>query len=315
MTEDCQSPATGSHELSLTRLIAATPEQCFRAWTERLPDWWGPHGMTTPLCELEFRPGGVMRTLMRAPDGSEYDMRGVFLEVSPPHRIVTTDAYGPGWQPTAKPFFTAVATFDAEGGGTRYTAAARHWTEADRATHEAMGFHDGWGQSAERFAAVAATMGGAGEPLPDLLLQRSLPAPPAEIWRAWTDPARLARWWGPHGFTNPVCEADARPQGAIRIVMRAPSGEEYPMLGRYQAVEPGERLVFVNQATTADGRVLLDGRTSISVAAEGEGTRIAVATSARAVVPEARAMVAGMAAGWTQSLDRLTALLAGAAVA
>jgi hypothetical protein len=45
----------------------------------------------------------------------------------------------------------------------------------------------------------------------------------------WTDPSHLAQWWGPHGFTNPVCEMDVRPGGALRIVMRAPDGTDYPM--------------------------------------------------------------------------------------
>ncbi|MFO1057850.1 MAG: SRPBCC domain-containing protein [Dongiaceae bacterium] len=314
MTETCRTPAAGAHELSLTRLIEATPEQCFRAWIERLPDWWGPGGATTPLCDLELRPGGLMRTVMRGPDGNAYDMRGVFLEIDPPHRIVTTDAYGPGWQPTGKPFMTALASFVAEGGGTRFTATARHWTEEDKAAHEAMGFHQGWGQSADRFAAVARTIGEAGEPLPELLLLRSLPAAPDAVWRAWTDAVQLGRWWGPQGFTNPVCEADVRPGGTMRVVMRAPSGEAYPMRGRYEAVEPGRRLVVVSEALAADGRALLEGRTTVTIAAEGEGARLAVATGARALVPEARPMLAGMVAGWSGSLERLAALLAGAAV-
>ena len=53
MTETCRPPAAGTHELSLARLIEATPEQCFRAWIERLPDWWGPDGATTPDAKLD----------------------------------------------------------------------------------------------------------------------------------------------------------------------------------------------------------------------------------------------------------------------
>jgi uncharacterized protein YndB with AHSA1/START domain len=313
MTEDCRTPAAGTHELSLTRLIDATPEQCFRAWIARLPDWWGPDGATTPLCDLELRPGGLMRTVMRGPDGNEYDMRGVFLEIDPPRRIVTTDAYAPGWQPTGKPFMTALASFVPEGGGTRFTATARHWTEEDKAAHEAMGFHQGWGQSADRFVAAAQAIGAGEEALPQLLMLRRLPAAPDAVWKAWTDPAQLARWWGPQGFTNPVCEADVRPGGALRIVMRAPSGEEYPMRGRYEAVEPGARLVCVSEALAGDGRPLLEGRTTVTIAPEGTGTRLAVATGARALAPEARPMLAGMVAGWSGSLERLVALLAGAA--
>jgi uncharacterized protein YndB with AHSA1/START domain len=142
-------------ELSLERLIDAPRERVFHAWTTQLPLWWGPHGMTTPVCEMDLRPGGIFRTVMRAPDGSEYPTCGVFLEVSPPERIVFTDAFAPGWIPDAEAFFTAVTTFAQAGvGRTRLTAQARHWTVANREKHEKMGFYQGWGESLDRLAAL-----------------------------------------------------------------------------------------------------------------------------------------------------------------
>lgn len=143
---------THAYELSITRIIAAPPQTLFKVWTEQLPQWWGPHGMTTPVCEMELRPGGVLRTVMRDAEGNEYPTLGVFLELTAPERIVFTDAYGPGWQPSEKPFITAISTFDPlPDGTTRYTTRALHWTEEACKAHEAMGFYDGWGQSMERF--------------------------------------------------------------------------------------------------------------------------------------------------------------------
>ncbi len=86
------TPTTSERELSLTRLIDAPRERVFGAWTTRLPEWWGPHGMTTPTCEMDLRPGGAFRTVMRAPDGTEYPARGLFLEVVENERIVFTGA-------------------------------------------------------------------------------------------------------------------------------------------------------------------------------------------------------------------------------
>ncbi len=150
-------PAESGLDLVIVRVIDASPGEVFRAWTDRLSLWWGPHGMTTPVCEMDLRPGGVFRTVMRAPDGTEYPTRGVFLEVREPERIVFTDAYEPGWKPAREPFFTAVLTFELlSGGGTRFTALARHWTEANRKKHEQMGFHQGWGECLDRLAAVLA---------------------------------------------------------------------------------------------------------------------------------------------------------------
>lgn len=145
-------------DLVMRRVIAAPRERVFAIWTDptRLTDWWGPHGMTVPEWEMDLRPGGAFRTLMRDGQGNEYPFGGVFLEVVAPERIVFTDAYGPGWMPSAKPFTTAVITLvDLGEGRTEYVGRARHWTEADRDHHAAMGFHDGWGQSVDRLKALA----------------------------------------------------------------------------------------------------------------------------------------------------------------
>lgn len=151
------TPSSSERELVLIRDIAATPERLYRAWTTQLSMWWGPHGMTTPFCEMDLRPGGIFRTIMRAPDGTEYPTKGVFLEVVPNERIVFTDAFGPGWEPSTDIFFTAITTFvPLPDGRTRYTARALHWTIENRQRHEKMGFYAGWGESLDRLEALVA---------------------------------------------------------------------------------------------------------------------------------------------------------------
>lgn len=143
-------------ELALVRIVDAPPARIYAAWTGRFKDWWGPHGMTTPHCKMDLRPGGVFTTVMRAPDGAEYPTRGIFLEVVPNERIVFTDAFDPDWRPHPDIFFTAITTFEPlPGGKTRLTARALHWTAASRERHEQMGFQQGWGESLERLAAMA----------------------------------------------------------------------------------------------------------------------------------------------------------------
>ena len=56
----------------------------------------------------------------------------------------------------------------------------------------------------------------------EFVITRAFDAPPERVFEAWTDPKRLAQWWGPHTFTNPVCQLDVRPGGPYRIVMRSP---------------------------------------------------------------------------------------------
>ena len=95
---------------------------------------------------------------MKGPEGQEMPNRGVYLEVIKNERLVFTDAYTRAWEPSAKPFFTGVLTFENEGGKTRYTARALHWTKEDREAHEKMGFHTGWGIAADQMTALAKTL-------------------------------------------------------------------------------------------------------------------------------------------------------------
>lgn len=107
------------------------------------------------MVELDVRPGGSSFILMRGPDGEEFPNRGVYLEVVPNARLVFTDAYvNSAWEPAEKPFMTGIITFADEGAGTRYTARVRHWSAGDRATHEQMGFHEGWGKATDQLEAL-----------------------------------------------------------------------------------------------------------------------------------------------------------------
>jgi uncharacterized protein YndB with AHSA1/START domain len=115
----------------------------------------------------------------------------------------------------------------------------------------------------------------------------------------------MERWWGPSGFSNPVCDMDVRVGGAWRIVMRAPDGTEYPCQGIYREVVPAELLVFTNSATDAAGNFLLDGLTTVTFLKQNGTTKMTVRTRAIALVAGAVRMLDGMKPGWTQSLERL----------
>jgi len=143
----------------------------------------------------------------------------------------------------------------------------------------------------------------------ELVLTRVYDAPRALAFKAWTDPAQVARWWGPKMFTNPVCEVDARPGGRLRIVMRGPDGNDYPMRGVFQEVVASERLSFTNIAVDAQDKPIIDGFTTVLFADEGGKTRVTVLTRGKAMVPIATQYLQGMEMGWSQSLEKLAELL------
>ncbi len=147
-------------DLVLERVVDAPRELIWRAWTqpEHLKKWFAPVPWTTVDCEIDLRPGGIFRTVMRSPEGQDFPNVGCFLEIVENERLVWTDALAPGYRPALKSFFTAIITLEDHGAGTRYTARALHKDDADRKTHEDMGFHEGWSQCLDQLLDLVAQM-------------------------------------------------------------------------------------------------------------------------------------------------------------
>ncbi|MGC1900238.1 MAG: SRPBCC domain-containing protein, partial [Pseudolabrys sp.] len=140
-------------------------------------------------------------------------------------------------------------------------------------------------------------------------LTRVFDAPRTLVWKAWTDPKMMAQWFGPRGFTAPVCELDVRKGGTLRIVMRGPDGNDYPMKGVFLKVIEPEQLVFTNIAIDNDGNHLLEGETTVIFSETDGKTTLTLKTHAVGIVPIAPRMLGGMEAGWTQSIDKLQELV------
>jgi uncharacterized protein YndB with AHSA1/START domain len=154
-------PLNPELDLELVREVDVAPELVWRAWTtpELVTRWFAPKPYETPVCEIELRPGGAFRTVMRSPDGEEFDGAGCYLEVTPNERLVWTSALGPGYRPQAgdMPFTAIIELEPTGGGGTRYRALALHQNPDDVKRHADMGFHQGWGTALDQLVALVGT--------------------------------------------------------------------------------------------------------------------------------------------------------------
>jgi uncharacterized protein YndB with AHSA1/START domain len=155
----------------------------------------------------------------------------------------------------------------------------------------------------------------------ELSITREFNAPRDLVFKAWTDPKIIAQWFGPAGFTNPVCKCEPRVGGEIHVVMRANDEiaksmgfRDAPMRGVFQEVTPPEKLVFTNNAVDADDNIVLDGLTTVRFEdIGGNKTRMHFHTRAQGTLPQVVFMLQGMEAGWTQSFDKMDAMFAGKA--
>jgi len=142
--------------------------------------------------------------------------------------------------------------------------------------------------------------------LNELVITRLFDAPRELVFKAWTEPERVAQWWGPHGFTSPVCELDVRPGGAMLITMRSPDGDVYPMQGIFHEIVAPERLVFTTR-TLEDkaGNFRLEVLHTVTLADLGGKTRLTLQARVVKSTPEAAGLLTGMEEGWIQGLERL----------
>jgi uncharacterized protein YndB with AHSA1/START domain len=148
---------TESKEIVITREFQAPRQLVWDVWTkpEHIEKWWGPRGFTTRVTAMDFRAGGKWNYVMTGPDGMEYPVNGVFSEVTPPERIVTTDEFGDDYEQRMPGVdlpkgLVATAVFDDLGTRTRLTLTTSHATVEDRKKHDAMGVVAGWNSSFDK---------------------------------------------------------------------------------------------------------------------------------------------------------------------
>jgi uncharacterized protein YndB with AHSA1/START domain len=143
----------------------------------------------------------------------------------------------------------------------------------------------------------------------EFVITREFEAPRELVFKAWTDPKHLAQWWGPRGFTNPVCEWDVRPGGKIYDVMRAPDGERYPMGGEFREIVVPEKLVFSCGALDEKGDLLFEFLHAVTFVEQDGSTKLAIRSVVLSSTAGANKYIGGYEMGMTSSLEKLAELL------
>lgn len=155
------------------------------------------------------------------------------------------------------------------------------------------------------------------DPQRDLILERTVDVPRELVWKAWTEPEHLKKWFTPAPWTTTKCEIDLRAGGAFRTVMRSPEGEEYPGVSCYLEVVENEKLVWTNalepgyrpvRPAPAAGDEDLVFTAIILLEPHGEGTKYTAIAIHRDEADRQKHEQIGFHEGWGKALDQLVAL-------
>lgn len=306
-----------TREMSLTRVFDAPRELVFIAWTDpaHLVRWWGPHGFTLTGCEMDFRPGGEYRFVMRGPDGNDNPFHGVYREIVRNERIVFSAILDnlPGQE-----LLTTVTFADEEGRRTKLTV--RQTTPAGDA---GRGQSQGWGETLERLADLIgeATKHAAASKRAELVGDREIAAsrifdaPRELVWKVWTEPEHIANWWGPKGFTTTTYNMDVKPGGVWRFVMHGPDRDYQNKITYVEVVRP-ERLVYKHGGTgDNEDREVEPVNFQVTVIFTEQGSKTRLDMRMVFLSPKARDYVIqtyGALEGLNETLGRLEEYLAAA---
>jgi uncharacterized protein YndB with AHSA1/START domain len=140
----------------------------------------------------------------------------------------------------------------------------------------------------------------------ELVINRVIDAPRSLVFKIWSQPEHLVRWWGPKGFTAPSCEMDLRPGGAWRACIRSPEGTEHRMQGSYREIVEPERLVFTFAWEDDEGKPGHQTLVTVTFAEQDGKTRLTFHQATFESV-ESRDSHHG---GWSECFDRLEDYLA-----
>lgn len=253
---------TQDREIVISRVLDAPRERVFEAMTDpkQVVKWWGPNGFTTTIHEMDVKPGGAWRHTMHGPDGTDYPNKSIFLEVVKSERIVYQHAGG--IEERGGACFKGTWTFEDQGGKTKLTMRLTFASSEER-DHTVKEYQaiEGGKQTLERLDEYLEKKGKISTAGPELVITRIFDAPRELVWKAWTDPKEMMKWWGPKIFRAPSCKIDFRVGGKYLFCMQSEIGEEtwrkgIWSTGVYKEIVPMEKIICTDCFADEKGNIV-----------------------------------------------------------
>jgi uncharacterized protein YndB with AHSA1/START domain len=288
MAQASEAKPGAAQPLRLSRVLHARRETVFKAWTqaEHVQRWFCPEGFSAAEVEVEPRVGGVFALAMRSPAGEVHRIRGSFVEIAPASRLVidmrVADAAG-------KALFRAYTEVDFSEvlGGTQLDLVQTYTVLDPAAAWMVGGAPEGWRSTLDKLELEVVRLQGGGAAAARSVvhavfhLERSYAAPVARVWKALTDPAAKAKWFGGSPGRWEVLERqmDVRVGGRERHSGRWEGGVISTFDAIYFDVVPNQRLVYAYEMHLNDKKISVSlatlqlafagGKTTLKVSEQG----------------------------------------------
>jgi uncharacterized protein YndB with AHSA1/START domain len=317
-----QQAMAEEHVLTIVRTFDAPRDLVWKAMTDpaMAVQWNGPRGFRTTEFVAPDQPGSRWHMTMTGnipgkTEGRVLKQGGTTLAIDPPRRLVYTYA----WDDRstvgldASPYAENTVTIELEEDGDKTVMT---FTQKPFATEgERDGHNTGWNSAFDKFAefllAAPQDHAQASPDVPtELHLKRFFGAPRPLVFDCFTRAEMLREWFGPRGFTVPVCEFDARVGGKIRLDMQGPDGTLYPSVGEVVEFDPPFRFNMKLQPLDAQAKPIFENSTSLAFAEVDGGTMVSLDVYVVQRTAAATRPLQGMTEGWKQTLDKLETWLA-----
>jgi uncharacterized protein YndB with AHSA1/START domain len=312
--------ANKSNEIRITRVYDAPVKAVWDAWTDpdQVAQWWGPRGFAITTHSKDLRPGGHWNYTMHGPDGVDYKNITKYFEVEPLAKLV----YDHGASVDSPPLFRVTVLFSESHGKTKMemsmTLPSPEAVEETRKIIKKARGNSTWDRLAEYLEKQSTGK-------EKFVINRTFDVPLEVMFQMWTDPKHLSQWMPPTGFTMEFIKCELKPGGSSFYLMTGGGMKMYGMAD-YLKIERPDTIVYTQQFCDENEKVTRHPMsptwpetmlTTVKLAAEApDRTRVTISwepcgTNTTEEIETFIKGRAGMTEGWTGSLDKLEAHLAG----
>ena len=310
----------GKNTIFIERSLNCPRDTLWSAWTEPplAEKWFGPKGFTTRIEKLDLRPGGKWRYIMIGPDKKEYPSVGVFKEIIPKEKLVSTDDFGDELKKSKEldlPKGIVVTTYFKDlGNKSKLILEIDHETPEDKIKHEKMGVVQGWNSSFDKLEELLKNSKCKLQMTVDpnkqeIIIEQEFDYPRELVFKLYIDPELFKEWLGTKDHKMNLENFVPKTGGSFRFIQTDKAGNKFVFKGVFHDIKSPERITktFEFENLKDKGHVILETTKFISLSTSK--TKVISQSVFQSIEDRDSMVKSGMARGVKEIYERMNELL------